>query len=237
MLLVLAQGVMRVGMRIVLHVVAQEMGLPMNDVAPGLTRARQKRSQAATARMLEAGRELLNERDIDRISVQDLVKAADASIGSFYHNFGTKERFFETLVRDMALTRESTAMAVFDSAPFAQLPDVLVRGAIENHRRYRGLLRSTIRQHLTGSTIWEPITAMGQHIAEEYMRRLEHHLGRSLEPREHERVAFAFIWLYGILAQSVLSLNTLADYHIPDHVFEEETTNSFTSFLSRALQD
>jgi AcrR family transcriptional regulator len=195
----------------------------------------QRRSLAATQRMLEAGRGLLNARDIDQISVQDIVAAADASIGSFYHNFGTKDAFFQTLVREMAISREKIAMANFGDTPIESLPAVLVRGAIENHRRYKGLLRSTIRQHLSGLPVWEPITVMGQNIAEEYNRRLEAHLGRELKGREKERVAFAFVWLYGILAQSVLGLNTLRDFRIPDEIFEEETTNIFSSLLKRAV--
>jgi AcrR family transcriptional regulator len=195
----------------------------------------QKRSRAATERMLEAGRRLLNERDFDQISVQDLVKAAGTSIGSFYHNFGTKDVFFHTLVLEMAVNREATARENFGDTPIERLPAVLVRGAIDNHRRYQGLLRATIRQHLSGSRVWEPITAMGQNIAEEYNRRLEAHLGRPLKAREKERVAFAFVWLYGILAQSVLGLNTLSDYRIPDEIFEEETINIFSSLLSRAV--
>jgi AcrR family transcriptional regulator len=190
---------------------------------------------AATARMLEAGRALLNDCDIDQVSVQDIVRAAGASVGSFYHNFGTKDAFFRTLVREMAMNREAIAKANFGDTPIEQLPAVLVRGAIDNHRHYRGLLRATIRQHLSGSPVWEPITLMGQNIAEEYNRRLETHLGRRLKEREKERVAFAFVWLYGILAQSVLGLNTLNDYRIPDEIFEEETTSSFSSMLTRVV--
>ncbi|MXP41154.1 TetR family transcriptional regulator [Altererythrobacter soli] len=197
----------------------------------------QKRSLAATQRMLEAGRELLNDRDIDQISVQDIVRVAGTSVGSFYHNFGTKDRFFATLVQEMATNREAIAMANFAGTPFDQLAKILVHGAVENHRRYQGLLRSTIRQHLSGSPVWEPITVMGQHITEEYIRRLELHLERPLKAREKERVAFAFVWLYGILAQSVLGLNTLSAYRIPDELFEEETTHIFSSLLQRAVPE
>lgn len=198
---------------------------------------KQKRSVEAIRRMLEAGRQLLNHKDIDQISVQEIVKDAGTSIGSFYHNFGTKDAFFQTLVREMASNRQAFAMANYGDTPIDELPEVLVRGAIENHRRYRGLLRSTIRQHLSGAPVWEPITTMGQNIATEYVRRLEAHLQRPLLAAEQERVAFAFVWLYGILAQSVLGLNTLSDYRIPDELFEQETTNTFSSLLKRAVID
>ena len=49
-------------------------------------------------------------------------------------------------------------------------------------------------------------------------------------------VAFAFVWLYGILTQSVLGLNTLSDYSIPDEIFEDEATNMFSSMLMRAIE-
>lgn len=194
----------------------------------------QKRSRDAIQRMLEAGRRLLNERDIDQISVQDIVHKARSSVGSFYHHFGNKDAFFHALVTEMARNRFSIAMANYASVEMSELPAALVRGAIENHRRYQGMLRSAIRQHLAGSPVWQPITRMGQKIADEYVRRLEEDLKRSLSSSEKKRVAFAFIWLYGILAQSVLDLNTLLSYSIPDDVFEEETVSIFSSLLERA---
>lgn len=195
----------------------------------------QVRSKAAVRRMLEAGRELLNHRDIDDVSVQDVVRRARSSIGSFYHHFGTKEAFFQALIAEMAVNREAIAMSVYAGAPMDDLPAMLVKGALDNHRRYRGMMRSAIRQHLGGSPVWAPISVMGQKIADEYVRRLELDLGRALRPREKERVAFAFVWLYGALAQSVLDLNTLSAYKIPDEIFEEEMISSFSSLLGRAI--
>lgn len=200
------------------------------------SKPRQGRSQRSIDRLLEAGRAILNHTEFDQISVQEIAQEAGSSIGSFYHHFGNKENFFKALVREMAEKREAIAMANYASTATQDLPIVLARGAFENHRRYRGLMRSAIRQHLGGGDVWQPITRMGQHIADEYVRRIEADLQRSLTGREKERVAFAFIWLYGILAQSVLDLNTLSAYRIDEAVFETEAIASFSSLLTRALE-
>src|SRR5690606_34351956 len=92
----------------------------------------------------------------------------------------------------MAVNREAIEMTNFDGVPIEGLPAVLVRGAIDTHRRHHGLLRSAIRQRLSGAPVWEQITAMGQNISEEYNRRLEAYVDRPLKSCEKERVAFAF---------------------------------------------
>ena len=208
-----------------------------HQLAAPLRTPQQARTREGTQKMLDAGRHLLNQKDIDQISIKEIVSAAGASIGSFYHRFETKDAFFRCLVEDMVIHRESAAMANFETAPTMELPETLARGAIDNHRRYSGMLRSAIRSHLSGSDIWHPFKLMGQRLVDEYIRRLECDLKRPLRPEERERVAFGFVWLYGLLAQSVMDLNSIAEYNIQQSVFEESSVSSFVHILNTAISD
>ena len=71
----------------------------------------QQRSLASHRQMVDVALRLLETRDIDQISVRDIVCEAGTSNGSFYHRFGTKEHFFNYLIDDMLERRERGAMA------------------------------------------------------------------------------------------------------------------------------
>ncbi len=194
----------------------------------------QRRSHAAYERMIEAAGRLLEERDFDSVSIRDLAGAAGCSIGSFYYRFQTKERFFQVLIQDMINRREHQARDTFQRVPVAELPSALARGALTNFRAYKGLLRSVIKKHLEGMRSWEPISRMGRRIATEFQRRVAEDRGVPLTPLEAERIDFAFVWLYGLLAQSLIDLNTIFGMETP--FFEDEAVKAFKQAVARALQ-
>src|SRR6185369_13401332 len=98
----------------------------------------QQRSADAHRRMVRAGLRLLELRDIDQISIRDIVSEADTSVGSFYHRFGTKEQFFNHLIDDMIVRREEAAMREIADhrVPITSTAEVLARGAMKNFRRH-----------------------------------------------------------------------------------------------------
>ena len=59
--------------------------------------SRQAQADATKRRIFDCALRLLTERDYDSITVRDIVRAAEVSIGSFYHYYSTKlEVFLET---------------------------------------------------------------------------------------------------------------------------------------------
>ncbi len=187
--------------------------------------------------MVQAALRLLELRDIDQISIQDIVAEAATSIGSFYHRFGTKEQFFNYLIDDMIARREEAAMRELaaHSDSLDRAPETLARGAMKNFRRHAGLLRSAIRCHIAGDKCWERINMMAMRIVNEYLRRLSESLGRPLDTLERERLVFAFVWLYGLLLHRTLRLNVIQGHTIPEKAFEEETIRNFRQLIERAI--
>ena len=184
--------------------------------------------------MIEAAGRLLEERDFDSVSIRDLAREAGCSIGSFYYRFQTKERFFQVLIQDMIDRREQEARETFQSLPLAELPSALARGALTNFRTHKGLLRSVIKKHLEGMRSWEPLARMGRRIATEFQRRVAEKRGVNLTLSEAERIDFAFVWLYGLLARSLLDLDTIFGLETP--FIEEQAVDAFAEAVARALQ-
>jgi len=187
--------------------------------------------------MVEGALRLLDERDIDQISVRDIVGAAGTSYGSFYHRFGTKEHFFNYLIDDMISRRERDAMLELsgDDIAFDHLPEMLGRSAIANFRQHAGLLRSAVRRHIAGDGCWRRISKMSRRVVEKYIERVERALGRDLSDGEARQVSFAFVWLYGLLAYGTLGLNSFYGYALTDELFEQETIRNFRQLIHHAL--
>jgi len=198
------------------------------------TRARRNSRDTAAKRMIAVGSELLRERDFDQLSVKEIAEAANSSVGSFYNCFGDKERYFSALIGDMIEQRREGAKVNFNK-DFEKLPRALATGAITNFREHQGMIRSALRKHMLGLPVWEPVAKMSGEFVDEYCRRCSMQLGRPLTGHESRRVAFAFVWLYGMLIQQVMRIINIHKYDIFDVDFTEDTVRSFVNLLTDAV--
>ena len=66
--------------------------------AAAMRPALQKRSREKANRMLNAGRQLVQEHGYDGMRIADIARLAGCSVGAFYERFGDKERFFRLLL-------------------------------------------------------------------------------------------------------------------------------------------
>lgn len=195
----------------------------------------QRRSQAAYERVMAAARRLTSDRNFDAISIRDLAAAGQCSVGSFYYRFGTKEAFFDLLIEDMVERRKIGVEQTLRNNPIDRLPEALARGALDNHRAHAGLLRSIIKKHLEGDPKWDRVSAMGRYAIARFGAAVEAHRGVPLSELQQERVTFAFVWLYGLLAHSILELNTV--FGMETMFFEEEAVQAFKQAIEHALSD
>ena len=58
---------------------------------------RKEQADAARAAIIEAGRELLSQREAKDIKIKDIMKACSLSPGLFYHYFESKDAFIVTV--------------------------------------------------------------------------------------------------------------------------------------------
>lgn len=196
-------------------------------------RPQQARSRQVFDRFVAAARTLSETRDFDAIPIRDLAREAGCSVGNFYYRFGTKEDFFRFLVEDLIRRREAEAERTFATTPTADLPAALARGALANFRAYGGFLRSVIKRHLEGKPAWAPISAMGRGFALRLIDRIETERGTALTEAQRERVLFSFVWLYGLLSQSVIGLNTI--FGVERDFYEREGVRAFEQAIAAAI--
>lgn len=108
---------------------------------------RQQRSQDLLARLIDASRALLDERDFESISIADIAKRAGVSVGVLYTRFPTKDHllvhlasaFGEDTAAQMARTFADERVAGLSLAELAELYFTTVGQAFTRHRR---MLRS-----------------------------------------------------------------------------------------------
>ena len=108
---------------------------------------RQQRSQDLLARLIDASRALLDERDFESISIANIAKRAGVSVGVLYTRFPTKDHllvhlasaFGEDTAAQMARTFADERVAGLSLAELAELYFTTVGQAFTRHRR---MLRS-----------------------------------------------------------------------------------------------
>lgn len=173
---------------------------PPDGVRPAL----QQRSRATRDRLLAAGKRLLEETDLDGVSIADIAAAADCSVGAFYTRFENKDAYFRALVTDMLAQERSALDALHDGVVDANLIEAIVANAVGSFRRNAGLLRSALRKGMEDPSYWEPIRRHGQVAADLVVGRLSKMARRPLGPEEESRTRFAFQVLYGTLVNALL---------------------------------
>lgn len=193
----------------------------------------QRRSMDAYRRALDAARALVATRDFDAIPIRELAAAAGYSVGNFYYRFGTKDAFFDLLLEEMIARRLAEVRETLSREPIRDLPEVLARGALATHRANAGLLRSAIKKQLAGEGKWERVSGMGREIAAAFTDAVERAQSGRLSPLQREQIAFSFVWLYGLLTQSVLELNTI--FGMEAGFFEREAVQAFRQAIARTL--
>jgi AcrR family transcriptional regulator len=187
----------------------------------GVRPVKQLRARRSRDRMLDAGQRLVAERPFDALSVADIVRAADCSVGAFYLRFRDKDAFFNALIAQyLALGRAETE-ELFASHEDDRLISALIVNTTSRFHRFAGLIRSAIRKRMEDPTVWEPIRRSGHFNADRFVAWLVQHRRRKLTVDEEMPVRFAFQVLYGTLNNALVNQPgplDIADPAFPVHL-------------------
>src|ERR1044072_5049008 len=138
---------------------SQTAGWPLVRDLPGILPTRQRRSQATTVALLEAGAEMLRHCSFDELSILQLCKRVKVTIGAFYGRFESKDAFFTAL---MALAARHCLAALDeavanDDRSHAELEKVcrdLVAVVTDVIRRNEGVLRAAMQYKAVQPARW-----------------------------------------------------------------------------------
>jgi AcrR family transcriptional regulator len=127
-----------------------------DGAGPAQNRALRARGQRTLARLLDAGAAVFAERGFHAARVDDIVKAAETSHGTFYLYFSSKEDLFRTLVEELGasmvdLARDLPALTP-DRDGYAALTEWLRRFA-DLYERHGALLRTWTEAEIVDSEL------------------------------------------------------------------------------------
>lgn len=198
---------------------------------------RQDRSRDTQGRYIDAAQRLLARgKSFDEISVAELAKEANSSIGAFYSRFRDKDALLHVLQIELNREGSATAVETVRLGRDAKAPlEALVRGfvalAVGTYRQQRGLRRGLLVEmgHNVGLRVRatelsrETCTGLVELLAERFPRA---------KARLPEVVDMAHRIVYGVLDQSLLFADGSPTGHeVSDAKLVEELTAAVHAYL------
>lgn len=199
---------------------------------------RQARSRDTLRRIVAATRELLEQKTFDEISIADITRRANSSVGSFYARFPDKAALLDHLDELYARSVIDQAEGLADPACFADAPleervRALVSFLIQLHSAQPGLLRTLILEarRRPGGRFGERTRRMTATIPSLMERLLErrHEMGH---PDPERAVILGLLMVFSAIREVVLfpeALAGLVDYEKEDLV--NELTDAYLAYL------
>ena len=177
--------------------------------SPGMRPALQARSRLLTARLINEALILLQNVDFEGISVEALCARADATVGSFYSRFDSKDAFVVAVQRAVVedtrrhIVRDyETGVAPSDTA--AHFLGWVAKSATAWYRRHEGFVRASLRRAGDSPESWVPIREVGLLQRRYANPRLMRILDRPADDGMEDRIDMAFQMMVGALNNMVL---------------------------------
>jgi AcrR family transcriptional regulator len=132
------------------------------ESATTIAAPRQTRSQLGLARMMQAGRELIEASgNLDDLSINDIVERAGTSIGAFYRRFDNKDAFFEVVQDELMAEGLDYVRKMLERDPAWQsndagsIADAVVSFYVLVFRRNRGLYHASLLRSSQLKPSWD----------------------------------------------------------------------------------
>jgi AcrR family transcriptional regulator len=169
--------------------------LPQDQPLPS-----QARSQAALARFIEVGVELLASDAFEQTGIAEIAQLANSSVGTFYRLIGDKEKLLGLVHRGFVVRSQELLDLALDPQLCAactprEVLERFVDTLVKVYRGQEGLLRALIRRSSADLEFRQRFHGLNE--------RVGHQLAAALGPREpgiaQERLLFAAHALLGIM--------------------------------------
>jgi len=205
----------------------------------------QARSRDTQARITEALRELLTEKPLDAIGVQELALRAGVSVGGFYRRFSGKEHALAHLLYEGYVARMEEAAAQvlaparWEGADTAELVRAYFGMMVEVGLGHLPVLRELVRRHRENPDEMARSEA-GQRFRERvhvpFVRLLSGRAGTFSHPDPELALRFAFSGCSSILREAILFPHMQPRMgKLPQGALVEELTRMFCAYLGVPL--
>jgi AcrR family transcriptional regulator len=204
----------------------------------GVRPARQQRSRETALALVAAGRELLKDRPLDALSIEELCEAAGCTVGAFYSRFEGKEAFFGAVQFVLCRERDVIVMRLLPEIArtchdLAATASTIVRDLLGWYRQNHGVLRASLQHARHGRNAWKPLQELGAAHRALWLELLRPHLPPALSARQQRmRVLFGFQVVNGTLVHMLL--NDPGPLKLGDHAVAPELSAVLVQYLSVA---
>lgn len=197
--------------------------------------AKQKRSQKTRDALLAVGWKLLTKTSWDQLSVNDIVAAADSSVGSFYSRFADKDSYFDSLASQWLERRRAETQALFGRLkPTDDYVAAVVLNIYSSLISNRNFWHAAIMRGVAVPEFWGPFRESGLYRIKEFIRLRSEELSRALSAQETRDMRFAFQTMYGVINNGIL--NRPGPIMLETREFEVALVRSFRAVAGMQLR-
>jgi AcrR family transcriptional regulator len=188
-------------------------------------RIRQKRGQVTYDALIETAFAMLDERELDEITIAELTQEAGYSVGAFYARFRSKDELFDAMVLQHVQNRRKVRQRQFANADDAALVHELLEETVHYYWGRRRFWRAALIRSIREPEFWAPMRALSYEFADALLSRLRARAGRALTKREDANVRFAVQLAFGLINNTIL--NRPGPFFLDQELFIENLVRAF----------
>jgi AcrR family transcriptional regulator len=172
--------------------------------APG-RRIKQKRGQKTYDRLIETGFKLLQNQELESITIAELARAAGYSVGAFYARFRSKDEFFEAMIAEHSQHRIKARNHLFETLPDDDLINVVIEDLVTYYWKRRRFWRAALMRSIRDPEFWEPLRKQGHGLGDALVARINQRARRPLTKEEDANVRFGFQITLGTINNAIIN--------------------------------
>lgn len=186
---------------------------------------KQKRSLKTYEALVTTGFRLLQDKDLEDISIAELTKEAGYSVGAFYARFESKDEFFEAMMERHIQQRDETQARILSETACEDLPQAVVNDTATYHWDRRRFWRAALTRSGRDPEFWAPVRKRGLRFGQGFIETLTKHLNRPLTEEEEGNIFFAFQVTFGTINNTIM--NQPGPIFMGQSIFIEKLTRAF----------
>ena len=168
-------------------------------------RIKQQRGRKTYDALIETGFILLENHELESISIAKLAKVAGYSVGAFYARFRSKDEFFDAMIAHHLEFRTQARDRLLATVPDDNLINALIEELVTYYWKRRRFWRAALIRSIRDPKFWEPIGQHGRVFADLLIERMNQRAKRPLTKAERTNVSFAFQLALGTINNAILN--------------------------------
>ena len=177
----------------------------------GVAPPRQLRSKATLQALFNAGMRVCEAKEFKSVTISELSRAANISVGTFYGRFKNKDVFFAALQEIAAESIEASVRRAAAAENFRAHADdeavnVLIAAWLAPVREYRGVIKASLNRGLSAQPgAWSPLRRAGKNVSEVFVGELGPRIARRGQRSPERDIRIAMQFVFGLVVNSIVN--------------------------------